>query len=711
MKNVIRKIIQKEIAEYWKPYSEIEKQIRNKLLASGIQTQAVYCTGELLNMYVYVQIGVTLFVYNRAEDKEHAFLLKENNISSFEYEDCIAEILNINFSLDKLMRVVLINMCVLENFPVPRLNLSTGAIAAYIRLYQKARVIILDMQLRINISEIMSILEETLPDLIGISISFGQKNLSDNLIKNIQNSVALENSIVVVGNVIPSLFFKEYLTEYPSVIVSYAEGEESMLDLVEYAAKSRTIENVRGIAYKDKNGEIYKNKTEWLDISELPFPALDTLTGVIKYKGAITLEMSRGCNYSKCTFCPRAHKGIKWRSLSVDRMVSYFRLYADVCSKLKQEPFFYIADEEFIGQLPHEKELERMKNFCSRIKELGLHVRFDISARVDSIYRPEVSDRQNIEHLHMWELLKEIGLHRLFLGVESGCDKQLSRYNKGTTSEQNAVAIKLITALGINIRFGYITFDPLMRDFNDIITGHHFIERMDILYDVVDRNVNSLEEIYNSIVYHQEKAGIHPKNIPLYSKISYPLTSLEVLASTRYAAMIKEYESVQKCELLTKIDLNMARYKSRYVNEIIGLVSDACQKWIDYNFPVLYTLKGLYKTSIGISKKRISLLMEKGKTIDHYLLNYILYQLNIQDDYKPLYDFARANQFDIKKINGDLKMVLTESLNTWQDMEEKLIFETEQLLWKGMISDTRDKSLKTALDNWKRYRGIWKNIN
>ena len=62
-------------------------------------------------------------------------------------------------------------------------------------------------------------------------------------------------------------------------------------------------------------------------------------------------------------------------------------------------------------------------------------------------------------------------------------------------------------------------------------------------------------------------------------------------------------------------------------------MSDACQRWIDYNFPVMYTLKGLHKTSVGDEKKRIFTLMEMAKSIDHYLLNFILYQLGIADDY------------------------------------------------------------------------------
>lgn len=60
---------------------------------------------------------------------------------------------------------------------------------------QKAHVTILDMQLRISISDIMDVLEKNPPNLIGISISFGQKNLADELLTKLKDSLALKDSV------------------------------------------------------------------------------------------------------------------------------------------------------------------------------------------------------------------------------------------------------------------------------------------------------------------------------------------------------------------------------------------------------------------------------------------------------------------------------------------------------------------------------------
>lgn len=342
MEDALRFVIEKNISEYWKPYYEMEEGIKRELKQRNIEVNFIFCTGELVNIYVYVQINGDLYVYNQTGDTNNAYLIKSLGITDFTYNNKLALFKDLSYDFSKIPDIVLINMCVIENFPIPRLNLSTGAIAAYIRFYQKARVKIIDMQLRVTIEDIINNLENNPPAIIGISISFGQKNLSDILISKLLCNSNFSDSMIVVGNVIPSLYCKEYLMEKPQIIVSYGEGEKSFLDLIDYYLKKKSIENVRGIAYISEQGKYIKNINTCLDISNLPFPALDTVIGVMKYRGALTLELSRGCNYSKCTFCPRNHKGRVWRCLSVDRMVLYFRVLVELCKRLKQNPFFIL---------------------------------------------------------------------------------------------------------------------------------------------------------------------------------------------------------------------------------------------------------------------------------------------------------------------------------------------------------------------------------
>ena len=56
--------------------------------------------------------------------------------------------------------------------------------------------------------------------------------------------------------------------------------------------------------------------------------------------------------------------------------------------------------------------------------------------------------------------MKSVGLREVFVGIESGCKKQLGkRYKKGTTKENNIAAIKTLRNLGLEVDLGFIFFD------------------------------------------------------------------------------------------------------------------------------------------------------------------------------------------------------------------------------------------------------------
>lgn len=695
--------------EYWRPYDYIEKIISETLLKSNIYVKSVFCTGEITNLYIYLQHNSDCYVYNKNSDFKHAYLIKEYNISYCPQKDFII-LKNINLNLEKLPKIALIALCVLDNFAVPRFNLSTGSIAAYIRLYHKARVFLYDMQLRVTAEEIVSDLEKISPNIVGISITFGQKALSQLIIEKIQSITNLK-TLIVVGNIIPSLNKIEYLKLYKNIIVSFGEGEQSFIDLIDFILNKKELSEVRGIAYLDNTGNLKNNGYSYVDMDKLPFPALDTIEKLVKYKGALTIETSRGCNYSKCYFCPREHKGPQWRGLSVDKMVEYFNIIYDISKNFHIPPFIYIADEEFIGQLPHKLELERIIKFCTKVENSEIDVKFDISARVDSIYKPDDTRENNIEKLYMWLHLKKIGLHRLFLGVESGCDEQLVRFNKGTSAIQNKIALQLITALGINIRIGYITFDPLMENLNALRINHKFVEQKDILYTSHDILYSDLSKVYDCIIYNNKFNKISLIQKPLFTKISYPLTSLEVLYHSLYFKNLQIYEKSHNVKLVDNFDINMTRFTTKYANKDIGIISDYCQRWIDHNFSVIYALKGLYKTAIGKSRKYIYNLMENAKTIDHYLLNMIIVQLfNYPDD--ALNNFLKKENLLMPKFDGSIENKLACTLNYWETLEEnKIILEIDNLIKSGKLIDTIDKALSNAISLWYKHKSNWNKIN
>jgi hypothetical protein len=81
---------------------------------------------------------------------------------------------------------------------------------------------------------------------------------------------------------------------------------------------------------------------------------------------------------------------------------------------------------------------------------------------IDQVVQPEVDRVWHLDRARMWRQLCARGLRRCLFGAESGVNSILTRFNKETTSSQNALAIRTLSALGVPTRFTYITFDHLM---------------------------------------------------------------------------------------------------------------------------------------------------------------------------------------------------------------------------------------------------------
>jgi radical SAM superfamily enzyme YgiQ (UPF0313 family) len=86
---------------------------------------------------------------------------------------------------------------------------------------------------------------------------------------------------------------------------------------------------------------------------------------------------------------------------------------------------------------------------------------YDVSMTINSVYSSRATDEQNQNRQHLLRKLKQAGLRKVFLGMESGSSSQLKRYAKGHTPTECAVAARTLSAQDIAIEIGFIMFDPL----------------------------------------------------------------------------------------------------------------------------------------------------------------------------------------------------------------------------------------------------------
>lgn len=216
------------------------------------------------------------------------------------------------------------------------------------------------------------------------------------------------------------------------------EGELAVLRLVEAIRKGVGHETVPGISWL-KGNTVSRTPAELVDLNTLPRPMR------LQYEPAdwLMINSSRGC-YARCTFCSTfalygEKRGNWWRGRKPLSVVD--EIAAEHEKGFRNIQF---ADDDFIGIDPSRAE-EIAREIIRR--KLDIKLRFD--ARVTEVKEP------------LFRLLQEAGLKRVYLGCETGSQRDLKLFRKGTTVEQNIRAVKLAKSLGIQVNTGVIMFHPL----------------------------------------------------------------------------------------------------------------------------------------------------------------------------------------------------------------------------------------------------------
>jgi hypothetical protein len=177
----------------------------------------------------------------------------------------------------------------------------------------------------------------------------------------------------------------------------------------------------------------------------------------------------------------------------------------------------------------------------------------------------------------------------MLFGIESGVDTVLDRFNKETTGEQNALAVRTLSTLGVPPRFTYITFDHLM-SLGELKATHAFQARTDLL--LRPRPDLAVEEIVDG-VRDTEFVTANSLERPFYTAISYLLVSMECLIGAAYT------KEVAKAGLTGQQRPSMGRVDADFADWRIGRASHHAQMWVDRNFALDYALKSLEKILDG----------------------------------------------------------------------------------------------------------------
>ncbi|MEU7905915.1 radical SAM protein [Actinoplanes sp. NPDC049118] len=486
-------------------------------------------------------------------------------------------------------RVLLVALYHPEHFPLPRFPLAISDLARAARATLMGKVRLMDMQLGVALNDVTAEIERWTPDIIGVSATFGQHDLMVQLLDHIGS---LDRpSLTIAGGSLTARNERLLLEQYPNLLIARGAGEATIQDLIAHWHGDLELAEVRGIGYHGaprggglairpfrRTGAV-GNRAQ-TDI----FPELDLLDSTFRHRGVAQLETSRGCT-NFCSFCPRGHKG-SWSGSAPEQLPWILAAMRDVFDRHPEvSRTLYLVDEEFIGR--DEGAVDRALSVARTVHEAGF--RWETSCRIDQVVLPSEDQAWHVERASMWRELRQHGLRRCLFGVESGVTSILERFNKETTSDQNALAIRTLSALGVPTRFTYITFDPLMSQ-AELTATYEFQNRVDLLLRPLPEL--SVEEIVHG-VRDDTFVRRHALGEPFYRGVSYMLVSMECLIGAAYT------RAAQAAGLTREACPSMGRVDAEYADWRIGVCSQQAQLWVDRNFALDYTLKSLEKVLDG----------------------------------------------------------------------------------------------------------------
>lgn len=224
------------------------------------------------------------------------------------------------------------------------------------------------------------------------------------------------------------------------------EGEEIMCDL---AANIATLNNVKGLIWRDAAGRILRNSpaTKPPDLDRLAFPTHRFPPDRCHGMGMVNMLASRGCTHA-CAFCSISawHKlcgGQRFRMRSPAQIAEEMaQLYA------RGVRIFNFHDDNFVLS-DKEKMFDRIKDLRRQLQQRGVvKIAFAIKSRPDDV------DEE------LFSYLKSMGLFRVFLGIEAGTTESLTRLGRGQAKSDNEKALEIVNRLDIHACFNLLMLNP-----------------------------------------------------------------------------------------------------------------------------------------------------------------------------------------------------------------------------------------------------------
>jgi radical SAM superfamily enzyme YgiQ (UPF0313 family) len=331
--------------------------------------------------------------------------------------------------------------------PVPSESLALGYLAATLRQCGLDAEILDGLILKFTPDRLATEIVDRNPTLIGISVH-GQAlaDTSRRIAEYIRNKGCQAH--ICLGGVFPSVEYKRILEnwlEIDSVVVG--EGEYTFQQLSRHVHDKASLAGIEGLAYRSPQGDIIINspRVRNFNLDALPFPARDTLPMVLKAVQSAQIQAGRGCSHSQCSFCTIA----VFNNFKPEVARRSPELVVREIARIVKEydcRFFHFSDDNFVDE--SNASSHWADSFCREINKRNIKISFRVNVRADCIEKKQMAD------------LRKAGLWEASIGVETGSQRTLDQYCKGTTTADNLKARQILESLGIKHKPNLILFDP-----------------------------------------------------------------------------------------------------------------------------------------------------------------------------------------------------------------------------------------------------------
>jgi len=340
------------------------------------------------------------------------------------------------------------------------LSILAGNIVARLEISFHIEVIDLYMHNgKQNDFSVLNKISSFMPDVLGISVPYGSIEVLNRIYPDIKNILKQKKHHIVFGGAIPTYLPDLFLNHYdPDSIVVIGEGDEVLPSLISSLINGNNLQAIYNICYMTKTGIVY-NLRKLADTSKSPAPYRSHLGKIVKKDTQVILETSRGCTWSRCSFCPRGIVDIAdtksnfryfpLRSIEDDLIYLFNIGVRNIC----------FADEDFLGKDCHNND--ELLFLLLSLRERGYIFSYHVSMNVNSVYSSKWPAQKQDKRILLLSRLFYAGVGKIFLGIESGVLTQLKRYSKNHTPEEGVTAISILESLGFEVEMGFILFDPL----------------------------------------------------------------------------------------------------------------------------------------------------------------------------------------------------------------------------------------------------------